>query len=67
MDLPGRNIATFSSAISTRLSTLRQRHFSLKNDMRRFRGMSMVGIERVWPVLPDVSMKKALVMKLPFE
>ena len=63
----GGNIATFSYAVGTRLAALRQGHFAVQDDVRRFNGVRVIGIERVWSVLPNISVRKSLTLKLRFQ
>ena len=63
----GGNVAAFSDAISSRLAALRQRHFAVEDDVRRFNGVRVVGIKGVRPILPDIRVEKSLPMQPAFE
>jgi hypothetical protein len=62
-----RNIATLSDPVSARFATLRQCHFAIYDDVRRFNRMCVVGIKGVRAVLPHVGVKKSLCVQLAFQ
>ena len=60
MHRAGRHVAPFARAIRVALAVHRQRHLSAQNDMRAFRGMRVIRIGRIRPILPNISMTEAL-------
>jgi len=59
-----RNVAPFTRAIRVALAVHRQRHLSTQNDVRAFRGMRVIRIGRVWPILPNIGMAEALSLQI---
>ena len=64
MSRSGGNITAFSPAVCLLFALCDQCYFAFKDDMSCFCGMSVIGIERVWRVLPDVSCLKPFRAKL---
>jgi len=62
-----RNVTALSGGAGDRCAGLRQRHLSFENDVGRLRGMRVVGIIRVWPVLPDIGMQKSFAVEQGFQ
>ena len=63
----GGNIAALTCSKSARLAALRQRHFAVKDDVRRLDAVRVVGIESVRSILPDIRMQKSFPMQLLFQ
>jgi hypothetical protein len=57
------NVAAFTRAIRVALAVHRQRHLSVQNDVRGFRGMRVIGIGRVRRVLPRIGLTESLSLK----
>jgi hypothetical protein len=67
MHCPSGNIAPLPCTERLRRTTLRQRHFSLQNNMRRLAAMRVIGIKGIRSILPHVRTQKSFPMKLPFQ
>jgi hypothetical protein len=61
------NVATLACTTRPRRAALRQCHFPFEDDVRRLGCVRMIGIVRVWPVLPDIRVEESFAMKLAFQ
>ena len=57
----------FTSPIGLRPAPAGQRHFTVEDDMRRIHFVSVVRVEGIRRILPDVRTSKSFCAKLPFE
>jgi len=57
-----RHIAAIATLIRLRFAVKNQGHFAAKNHVGCFLCVPVVGIERVWAVLPHVGVTKSLVL-----
>ena len=64
MDSARRNVAAVARMKRLRLSIHRECHFAMKKNMRGFRRMSVVGIERVWAIFPNIDAGEAFAAEL---
>src|SRR5579872_246895 len=67
MHSPGGDVAALARTIGLRHAAVRQRHFSIKYNMRGFGCVRVVGIKHVRSILPHVSMQKSFAMELALE
>ena len=58
------NIAAIACVIGVGFPIHNQCHFAAKNDVCGFRAMGVVGIARIWTILPHIGMGKAFALKL---
>ena len=63
----GRNIAAFAGCVGASCSAVRQDHFAIKDNVRGFGRVRVIGIKRVRPVLPDVGVDESFTVKLAFQ
>ena len=58
------HIAPFACTIRLARAVHRERHLPLQDNVRGFRAMRVIGIRRVRPVLPHISMAEALPLEI---
>ena len=59
----GRHVATFTGFVRCRRTGHHQRHLAAQNDVCRLLRMRVIGIVRVRPVFPNVSVAKTFISK----
>ena len=67
MDFACGNVATIADAIGLRFAADGERHFAVEDDVSCYAIVGVVGIMRVWSILPDERVRETLRMELRFQ
>jgi hypothetical protein len=60
----GGNVAAITGAVEMRFAVYGESHFTAENNVSRFGGMSVIGILRIWPIGPNVGVRKTFAVQL---
>ena len=59
MNFAGSNVASIANAIRLRFAADGERHFAIEDDVSRYPVVRVVGVMRVWSILPDERVREA--------
>lgn len=61
------NVASIASAICLRFATDGERHFAIEDDVSCYAVVRVVGIIRVWSILPDERVRETFRVQVRFQ